>query len=199
MDGEDDLARAPAGRASGRGRRALRVAFVLALVAAVAVAHRRFDLTDPARLAAIRAGLVAAGAPGVAVFVAALSVAILLYFPAWPFIGLAVAVHGRVVGGLISYAAALVAVSVTFAVVRTAGGTPLSDAPWPIVQRLLSRLDTAPVRTVAILRALTSMNAAVNYALALSRVSFAQYLAGSAIGLVWPVFLQVCILSALLK
>jgi uncharacterized membrane protein YdjX (TVP38/TMEM64 family) len=177
----------------------LRAAAVLLLVVAIVVAHRHVDLTDRARLVELRGALASSGVPGLVAFVAGVSVAILLYLPAWPFIGLAVAVHGPWVGALLSLGAAIVAVCVTFGVVRCVGGTPFRATPWAFVNRLLGQLDAAPVRTVFVLRALTGMNAIVNYALALSRISFWQYLAGSAAGLVFPVAWQAWVLSALLR
>lgn len=178
--------------------RSARVAVLVALVLAIVAAHRHLDLTDKAQLASWREALAASGAVGLLAFVAGLSLSILLYLPGWPFIGLAVAVHGRVVGGMISFAAAVVAVCVTFVIVRFVGGRPLAEAPSPRIRSLLAQLDTAPVRTVFLLRAFASMNAIVNYSLALSQVSFHHYLMGSAAGLIWPVLVQVLVLAALI-
>jgi uncharacterized membrane protein YdjX (TVP38/TMEM64 family) len=178
--------------------RGLRIAVLLGLVVAIVVAHRHLDLTDRSQLVALREALARSGIPGLLVFVAGLSLSILLYMPGWPFIGLAVAVHGRLVGGLISLGASIVAVCITFAIVRFVGGRPLAEAPSPRIRKLLAQLDTAPVRTVFLLRFFASMNAIVNYSLALSQVSFRHYLVGSAAGLIWPVLLQVLLLSAVI-
>lgn len=180
-------------------RRWVRIVAVVLLLAAIAAAHSHFDLTDRERLRAWRAALSASGIAGLCAFAAAMSAAILVYLPAWPLIGLAVAVHGRVTGALISLVSAVVAVTVSFVVVRTVGGTPLATVPWPFAQRLLGQLDAAPVRTVFLLRLCVSMNAIVNYSLALSRVSFTAYLVGSALGLVAPVCVQAWVLGAFLE
>ncbi|MGZ3441569.1 MAG: VTT domain-containing protein, partial [Polyangia bacterium] len=96
---------------------------------------------------------------------------------------------GRVGGGALSYVAALVSVSLGFAVVRAIGGQPLATIERPRVRALLARLDQRPILTVALLRLFLWVAPALNYALALSSVRYRDYAIGSALGLALPMAL----------
>jgi uncharacterized membrane protein YdjX (TVP38/TMEM64 family) len=100
--------------------------------------------------------------------------------PGLVFVAAGVLAYGPRVGGLVSYGAALVSISVSFGVVRALGGRALGDT------RVMQKLDLRPVRTIAALRLFLVLSPPLNYALALSRVRFRDYLLGSALGLAPP-------------
>ncbi len=62
-----------------------------------------------------------------------------------------------------------------------------SSIERPIFRRILDRLVTQPIRTVALLRLIFWMAPPLNYALAMSNVRYRDYLVGSAIGLTVPI------------
>ena len=126
-------------------------------------------LSQGARIVAKRAGRGFGEGPG-AVFVAAAAVA-----------------YGPSGGGVLAFAGAVAAVSVSFVVVRTIGGKPLAVVRSSRARQILSQLDRRPVRTVFLLRLLFWMAPPINYALALSGVRFRSYLIGTALGLPAPI------------
>ena len=140
-----------------------------------------------------------AGAAGVAIFFVAFAVGELLHVPGLVFIATAVLSWGHLVGGAIAYAGALGSVTLSFFVVRGIGGQALGELRWQWVQKILARLDERPILTVALLRMFLWLAPALNYALALSRVRFRDYLVGSALGLVLPIALGSIFLERLLR
>lgn len=136
------------------------------------------------RLRAVTHG---AGAWGPIIFVLAFCVGELVHVPGVVFVAAAVLAYGRTGGGALAFAGALVAVSVSFVIVRAIGGRPLAAIRWPLARRVLSRLEERPVRTIVLLRLLLWMAPQLNYALALSNVRFGSYLLGTALGLVPPI------------
>ncbi|HEY2748091.1 MAG TPA: VTT domain-containing protein [Polyangia bacterium] len=140
-----------------------------------------------------------AGALGVAIFFVAFAVGELLHVPGLVFVAAAVMTWGRVAGGTTAYAAAIGSVALSFVVVRAIGGQPLAELRWRWLQRILARLDQRPIVTVALLRVLLWLAPALNYALALSRVRFVDYLVGSALGLIPPIVAMTLFLDYLMR
>jgi uncharacterized membrane protein YdjX (TVP38/TMEM64 family) len=135
----------------------------------------------------IRSVTQAAGFWGPVVFIVVFCAGELLHIPGMVFVSAAVVAYGRATGGLLGVVGALVSVSVSFLVVRGIGGKPLGAIRWQFARRLLSHLESSPIRTIALLRLFLWMAPSVNYALALSNVRFRSYLVGSALGLLAPV------------
>jgi uncharacterized membrane protein YdjX (TVP38/TMEM64 family) len=127
-----------------------------------------------------------AGAAGVGLFILVFAVGELLHVPGMIFVAAGVMAWGPLAGGVVSYLAALVSVSVVFVVVRVIGGQPLATVTQPRVRAILARLDRRPILTVALLRLFLWIAPPVNYALALSTVRYRDYAAGSALGLAPP-------------
>lgn len=161
-------------------------ALAAALVALFAVG-RLAGWTDDLSTARVRAAIESAGAWGPILFVLAFSVGELLHVPGMVFVAAAVVAYGRLGGGALALAGAIVSLSVSFVVVRAIGGKPLGAIRWRFARRVLGHLDARPVRTVALLRLVLWMSPQVNYVLALSSVRFRSYLAGSALGLTLPI------------
>ena len=148
-------------------------------------------LTQNIDVETIRSFMDAAGALGFVVFLIAFAAGELMHVPGLVFVGAASVAYGEVLGSFAAYAGALLSVTVSFFVVRLIGGQPLGEVKRPLARRILSRLDDHPLRTVAILRFFFWMAPPLNYALAMSKVRYRDYLAGSAIGLLLPIPLAV--------
>lgn len=136
----------------------------------------------------LREAVAQAGAWGVPLFIGAFCLALLLHVPATGimFVGIAVALYGRVAGGFLAFAASLVAVMVSFFVVRGIAGSPLGAAKNRLMRRILDKLEERPLATVVLLRVVFFAGAPVNYALALSPLRPRDYFLGSLIGLALP-------------
>ena len=160
---------------------------LLAVVVAGLLVVARYGLGDRFTPAGLRATIKGAGAWGALTFIGIFALGQLAHIPGTFFYIASLFVYGRVSGGALSYVASLVSVSVSFAVVRAIGGQPLATIKNPRIHRLLARLDEHPLAIMILLRIVLWTAPALNYALALSRVRFAQYLAGAAIGLVLPI------------
>jgi len=129
----------------------------------------------------------AAGVWGPILFVLVFCVGELVHVPGVVFVAAAVLAYGRAGGGALAFAGAVVAVSVSFVIVRGIGGKPLAAIRWPLARRILSGLEERPVRTILVLRLLLWMAPQLNYALALSNVRFRSYVVGTALGLIAPI------------
>lgn len=136
----------------------------------------------------IRSLLGGKGLWGVLAFTALFATGQLLRVPGPVFVATAVAVYGRNFGTLVALLGALVSVTVSFAVVRTFAGTVRTDVQ--LVRRLLSKIDSRPVMTVALLRLTLQTAPLLNYALPMTTVRWRDHLLGSMLGLPVPVALM---------
>jgi uncharacterized membrane protein YdjX (TVP38/TMEM64 family) len=164
--------------------RTARLILVVVLAAALLIVGRKTGLVESLSTDRVRELAERSGPTGVALFAALFCVGLLFHVPTLAFVAAAVLAWGRLRGGLYSYGAALIAATLSFAIVRAVGGRPLGRLTNRHARAILRRLDTQPVLTVAVLRGLFLVAPTVNYALALSSISFGSYLLGSAIGLV---------------
>jgi uncharacterized membrane protein YdjX (TVP38/TMEM64 family) len=115
----------------------------------------------------------------------------LIHIPGMVFVAAGILAFGKVLGGPLSFAGAVLSVSVSFVVVRGVGGKPLTQLPWAFARKVMARLEDRPIRTVFLLRLLFFMAPPLNYALALSGVKFRDYFIGSALGLIAPMIVMV--------
>jgi len=127
-----------------------------------------------------------AGALGFLLFLAVFAIGELVHVPGLVFVAAAILAYGRVWGGMAGFAGALCSLCVSFLIVRAVGGQPLNEVKEGRMRRMLDRLEARPVLTVFVLRMLLWMAPPLNYALAMSGVSFRNYVIGSALGLVLP-------------
>lgn len=162
------------------------MAAVVALLAALVTIAIVTDVRSRFTIDGLRVYIAACGAGGVAVFVAAFCVGLLLYVPGMIFFAVSVLAWGRVVGAAIAFVAATLAVTVSFLVVRAVGGQPLAAVHAKWVQRALAQLERHPIRTVFLLRVVLWTSPPLNYALALSSLRFRDHLIASMLGLVAP-------------
>ncbi|MBI5479254.1 MAG: VTT domain-containing protein [Deltaproteobacteria bacterium] len=190
----EDAAPAPAGQppagdapaAAPRPVRWWRIAALVALIVGLLVLGKVTGLTAYLTTERIRTTVEAAGWWGALLLIALFCVGELVHVPGFGFVAAAVIAYGRLGGGGLGYVGALCSVSVSFFVVRGVGGKALGAIRWRFVQRILGHLDAHPVRTITILRLILWMAPQLNYALALSRVRYRDYLLGSALGLALP-------------
>ena len=113
----------------------------------------------------------------------------LIQIPGWIFLAAAVLALGRVSGGIVTYAAAMVSCVVTFLLIRYLGGDALRKLDSPFIARILRRLDASPVRSVVVARILFQTAPPLNYALAMSGIKFREYFFATLLGLPLPIFL----------
>jgi uncharacterized membrane protein YdjX (TVP38/TMEM64 family) len=147
----------------------------------------------------IRGLLAGKGVWGVVAFTLVFSAGQLLRVPGPVFVAAAVAIHGRNFGMLVALLGALVSVNVTFAVVRIFARGALTDIHRPFVRHLVSRIDTHPVMTVALLRLIFQTAPPLNYALPMTAVRWRDHLVGSMLGLPVPMAGMAWLFSRLLR
>lgn len=136
---------------------------------------------------------------GLCLFIGAFCLGNIVQIPGWFFLAAAVLALGKLQGGIVTYMAAIISCGVTFLMIRLIGGDVLRklNTQWAI--KVLSKLDTYPLACVAVLRTFMQTAPALNYALALSGVSFRKYMLGSAIGLPLPIIVYCVFFEFLAK
>lgn len=164
-----------------------RILALIALLVALVVIGRVAGVADHLTVDGLRSTMQGAGVLGFLGFLVLFAVGELLHVPGVVFVVAAIVAYGRLLGGIAGFVGAVVAVVVSFTVVRLVGGQPLAGVRRPWMQRMLAQLDRRPIRVVALLRVALWMAPPLNYALAMSTVRFRDYLLGSALGLVPPI------------
>jgi uncharacterized membrane protein YdjX (TVP38/TMEM64 family) len=169
-------------------RRGLRLVLLFVLLAGLYAYGRHSGASAWFQREALQQHIARSGPLGALVYCAVFSIGELLHVPGLVFVAAGVLAWGRLLGGGLAFLAALLSISVAFFVVRGVAGGALAgvDRRRPLLSRLLRHLDERPIRTVALLRLVFVLWPGVNYALALSRVRYRDYLAGSALGLLLP-------------
>lgn len=126
---------------------------------------------------------------GLVLFCLAFSFGNLLYVPGWIFLVGAVFALGKEWGGIATLMAAMCSSTISFLLIRGAGGTALRSFNHRWADKIFAHLDERPILSVAFLRLLFQTLPALNYALALADIRFRDYLVGTALGLPLPIFL----------
>jgi len=168
-----------------------RIGALLAFIALTFVVAKLTGATEHLTRDGVVQAVHAAGAWGVVAFICVFAVRELVHVPGPVFVIAAVKLWGPFQGGALAGAGALVSLVTSFAVVRAVGGKPLGGVKSGLAGRLLANLERHRLRTVALCRLLLVLAPPVTYALALSGVSFHDYMLGSAVGLVVPLTLFV--------
>lgn len=181
----------------------IRIAILAIVLGAAWLAAERAGWRESMSTEGIQLMMTDAGPLGVVAYLAAFAAGLLAQLPGVAFVLAARVAYGPLAGFAIAYAGALLAVSVSFVVVRAIGGRALTRIKWGWAQRLLARLDERPVLTIALLRTVFMLSPPLNYALAMSKTRLRHYVLGSAIGLVLPLaawaFLSGCLLDAVAR
>lgn len=174
-------------RPAARWWRHWRIAAVVAVFAILYGVGRATGWLDELDADAVRAKVIDAGPWGVLVFFGVFAAGELLHVPGMIFVAAGILAWGQLWGFVIGLAGSVLSVSVSFVVVRTVGGKALAAVERPLMRKMLDRLHARPITTIALLRAVFWMSPPLNYALALTSVTFRAYLIGSTLGLVVPV------------
>jgi uncharacterized membrane protein YdjX (TVP38/TMEM64 family) len=127
----------------------------------------------------------ALGAWSMPAFLAAFAAAVLLALPGSVFVLAAPLVYGDVLGLVLAYAGAVLAVTVPFLLARASRGTeerPAGLSRWRRLGRLIDRIELHPVRNVFLLRLALFLSPPLNYALAFTSIRTRDYVLGSALG-----------------
>ena len=177
----------------------LRLVAAIGLFLLLFAIGRTLDLHDHLTVDRVRAAMVSAGIAGAALYVIAFCLGELLHVPGLVFVAAGVLAYGPALGGPLAFLGAVVAVSVSFWVVRAIGGRPLGELRYRWARRALAQLDAHPVATIAMLRLVLILSPPLNYLLALSQVSFGHYFLGSVLGLVVPITLAIALFDHLMK
>ena len=138
----------------------------------------------------IRSLLAGRGLWGVVAFIIVFSAGQLLRVPSFVFIAAAVAVYGRNSGIFVALLGVVTSAIVSFTVVRAFAGQALTDLQHPLIRRLLNKIDSHPMLTVALLRAIFQTAPPLNYALPMTRVRWRDHFIGSILGLPVPVIVM---------
>ncbi|MBK7686574.1 MAG: VTT domain-containing protein [Rhodocyclaceae bacterium] len=180
-------------------RKYKRLLAVLAFLALLLAIVQLSGLRDNFSLEFLQHQILAHQVAGLLVFVVLFSIGNLIQIPGWIFLAAAVLTLGKLMGGLATYAAASASCVVTFLVIKAIGGDALRQLDNKIALRIFRRLDTHPIRSIALLRMLFQTVPALNYALALSGIKFRHYLVGTLVGLPIPISLYCLFFDYLAK
>lgn len=166
----------------------VRLALLAVFLGGIYVIGHATGFTEGLTVDGIRESMRAAGVGGFAVFVAIFCVGQLLYIPGFVFVMVSGLAYGPLWGSVASVIAATVSVAVSFVIVRTIGGQPLKDLDIkrPFLQKPLNHLEDRPIRSMIIIRLFLWAIPPVNYTLAMSGVSFRDYMIGAVIGMTPP-------------
>ena len=124
---------------------------------------------------------------GLLIYVVLFILGNLAHVPGWIFLASAVLVLGRINGGIATYVAACISCGLTFLVVRKIGGNAVERIDSRLAERIMRQLHAHPIRNMALLRTLFQTLPALNYTLALSGVSFKDYMLATVLGLPVPI------------
>ncbi|MGB2246738.1 MAG: TVP38/TMEM64 family protein [Alcanivorax sediminis] len=164
-----------------------RLIMLVMIIALVLIAVEMTGLRAQLSVSFLREHLEANPITGMVIFMLVFVVGNLIQLPGWIFLVAAILALGTVMGGLVTYLAAVTSCLVTFALVRGLGGSALREINNPWAQKILTKLDTHPIQSVALLRTVFQTMPALNYTLALSGVPLRPYLIGTLIGLPLPI------------
>jgi uncharacterized membrane protein YdjX (TVP38/TMEM64 family) len=187
----------------------MRLVLVVGLIVGLTVLVRASGLSQWLDSARIQALVAQAGPWGPLAFVALFVGAVVSQIPGLLFVFVAPALFRLPQAFALCFVASNLAVTLNFELVRRLGGQPLGrvDARGsarehkienPRLRRLFERLDAHPVRTVALLRAITIMFPPVTSALALTQVRARDHALGSALGMLLPILAVLYATSVLL-
>jgi len=177
----------------------LRLGLLAAFIAIALGVGELTGLRKELTIARIRELTLGAGALGVVIYTLAFIIGEVIHVPGLLFVVAAVAIWGRLWGGVIAWVASTLSITASFMVVRALGGRVLARVQQPWFRRVLQRLEARPIRTVALLRAVLVISPPVTYALALSPVRFFDFFVGSAIGLLLPMAVTALCFDQLLR
>ncbi|MDF1862334.1 MAG: VTT domain-containing protein [Verrucomicrobiales bacterium] len=175
---------------AGRARLVLVLLFLTGLYAL----GKWSGLYEEMTLKGVREQILAAGPRGALLLVLLFVIGLLIQVPGMVFVVAGFLVYDPVRGAALAFGGSILALTVSFFVVRRIGGQPFRQIRFKWVQRVLSHLEERPLLTVALLRLVLQLSPVVNYALALSGIRYRDYILGSLIGFT-PIILTLAFLA----
>jgi uncharacterized membrane protein YdjX (TVP38/TMEM64 family) len=166
-----------------------RLFLVIAFLALLLLVFQVSGLRDHFNLAHLHQQFVDNAFTGMLIFIVLFAVGNLIQIPGWIFLASAVLALDRWWGGLATYLAAVVSCIFTFGVIRWLGGDALRQINNRYAVRILQTLGRRQVLGTFLLRMLMQTAPALNYALAMSGISFRSYMVGTLLGLPIPIAL----------
>ena len=176
-----------------------RLIILLGFVVALYVVAKNSDFVMLSDTRAIQEAVHNAGAFGVLLYFAAFSLGQLLHMPGLVFVAAASVAFGQIWGFVIGMSGACIAISMVFFIVRYIGGTPLAQPNHRWLKRLTSGINSNPFRTIVLVRLIFSTGPWLNYALAMSSVSYRCYISASFLGMLPQVLLTVYLTEWLIE
>lgn len=161
----------------------VRLGILVFLLAGIYVVAEMAGFTEKLTVERIRAWMRAAGVAGFVVFVATFAIGELLYIPGLVWVAAAALAYGPVLGAVASILAGAISVAISFVIVRTIGGQPLTEISTPFFKKWLDRLEEHPLKSMIVIRLFLWAMPPVNYTLAMSGVRFRDYMLAAVIGI----------------
>jgi len=177
----------------------LRLFLVLLFLAVLLAFVEWFGLREHFSLEFMRQRIEENRATGLLLFILLFVIGNLVQIPGWIFLAAAVLSLGHGMGGVVTYLAASISCSVTFLLIRAIGGDALRQLEHPLALKIMKRLDDHPLQSVVVLRLIFQTMPAINYALALSGISFRKYVMGTLLGLPFAIFVYCIFFEHLAK
>jgi len=163
------------------------VLLALLLIVAFVVVGKATGLDHTLSRERVKTMVEGAGALGLLAYLAIFSIGQLVGVPGLVFVAAGILIYGKLYGAIAGLLGAVVAMTISFLVVRGVGGQPLGGAQNRFMGRILAQLDERPIRAIALLRLVFWLAPPVNYALALSKVRLRDFILGSVLGLLVPI------------
>ena len=167
----------------------LRIALLVVVIVVLALVAHLTGLAEAVTRERVEELASSWGVVGFALYVAAFAVGEIMQLPGVVFVVAAVAAYGPWLGTGAAYVGMFAASLAVFLFGRVVAGKALAEVEHPRVRALVSRIDRAPISTVAFMRGVLFVLPGIGYACALSPIRFRDYAIGSAIGLVVPTVL----------
>jgi uncharacterized membrane protein YdjX (TVP38/TMEM64 family) len=168
----------------------IRVGLILAFAITLGLIIELMGLRENFSLEYLKATIEANLLVGIAIFIGMFALGNLIHIPGWIFMAAALLTLGKVGGGLLTYTAAVLSCLVTYVIIGYIGKDSLRNINNKFAKKLFGHLDSHPLRSVVLLRAFFGTAPVLNYAMALSGVTFRNHIKGTMIGLAIPIFLH---------
>ncbi|WP_127717990.1 TVP38/TMEM64 family protein [Halobacteriovorax sp. HLS] len=135
----------------------------------------------------------------IVVFCLVFSAANLLYIPGFLFVAAPVSLFSVREAFVIVYIACIVCSSISYYFVSFFGNDLLRTFDNRLSRWAFENIDKRPIFSVIVLRTLMQTTPALNYTLSLSGIKFSNYILGSMIGLIIPIFIYCAIFALILN
>ncbi len=176
-----------------------RVLFLALFILGLVFIRKHFQLEELITLTFVQGWFEANLILGSVIFITLFTLGNLMQIPGFLFLILALTLLGKIYGAVLIMVSALVSSAVIFCFIDLIGHNVLAEIRYPWVQRLLGKLKQRPILIVALLRMLFQTAPALNYTLALSGLSFRNYMLGTLIGLPLPILIYIIFFETLLR